>query len=120
MSKKKNIWDDICDMCNKMYEDNLKVLEYYYSTAKLKRHFFDIPFVTFNDCKKGDDETKQIVYTIESYAKEKGCKTDEDIYKFYANFWTDVLVDERYQSERSVLRDYKYIQDQFIPRCRGI
>ena len=113
-----SIFDDIQRMCETMYKDNLKVLDYYYSTPKLKKHFFNIPFIIFPD-KKGDD-IQQVVYTIKQYAKENNCKTDKDIYNFYAKFWVDVLIDERYQSERYVLRDYKYIQKQWSPRCQRL
>lgn len=116
---KKTIWENICDMCETMYKDNLKVLDYYYSTPKLKKHFFNIPFITFNNPPDREDY-KQVVYTIKQYAKENNCKTDKDIYNFYAKFWVDVLIDERYQSERSVLRDYYYAQKQFISRCNGL
>lgn len=114
-----NILDDIQRMCGDMYKENKKILDYYYSTPKLKKHFFNIPFITLPD-KSIDNGIQQVVYTIKSYAKTKGCKTHKDIYNFYASLWIDVLVDERYQSERYVLRDYKYIQKQFTPRCRGL
>lgn len=119
MSKSISIWEDICNMCNDMYQENLKILDYYYSTPKLKKHFFNIPFIIFpiND---DTEERQQVVYTIKSYAEEQGYKTHKDIYNFYADFWTDVLVDESYQSERYVLRDYKYIQKQWIPRCQRV
>lgn len=110
-----DIWNDIGRMCRDMYEENKKILDYYYSTPKLKKHFFNIPFITFPD--KNGDDVQQVIYTIKSYAKENGYKTHKDIYKFYANLWIDVLIDERYQSERYVLRDYKYIQKQWSPRC---
>lgn len=98
-----------------------KILNYYYSNPKLKKHFFNIPFIIFPIKKvDNDDDVQQIVYTIKQYAKEQGCKTHKDIYNFYAKLWTDVLVDERYQSERYVLRDYKYIQKQWVPRCRRV
>lgn len=121
MTKPKSIWEDICDMCNNMYKENKKILNYYYSNPKLKKHFFNIPFITFPSYKKDKlNDVQQVIYTIESYAKEQGCKTHKDIYNFYAKFWIDVLVDERYQSERSVLRDYKYIQKQWVPRCQRV
>lgn len=113
------IWNDIQRMCQDMYKENKNILNYYYSTPKLKKHFFNIPFITLS-VKDRDDDIQQVIYTIGSYAKENGCKTHKDIYKFYANLWTDVLVDERYQSERYVLRDYKYIQKQWSPRCRRV
>lgn len=119
MTKPKSIWEDICDMCNNMYKENKKILNYYYSNPKLKKHFFNIPFITF-PIKDDNDDVQQVVYTIKQYAKEQGCKTHKDIYNFYTKFWIDVLVDERYQSERSVLRDYRYIQKQWIPRCQRV
>lgn len=119
MKKTKSIWEDISRMCNKMYEENLKILDYYYSTPQLKKHFFNIPFITF-PIKDINNDNQQVVYTIKQYAKKKGCKTHKDIYNFYADLWTDVLVDERYQSERYVLRDYKYIQKQWVPRCQRV
>lgn len=119
MTKTTSIWDDIQRMCNDMYKENLKILNYYYSTPKLKKHFFNIPFIVFST-ENNNDDVQQIIYTIKSYAKEQGCKTHKDIYNFYADFWTDVMVDERYQSERYVLRDYCYIQKQWVPRCKGI
>ena len=121
MIKPKSIWEDIYNMCNDMYEENKKILDYYYSTSKLKKHFFNIPFITFPITDNDDnDDVKQVVYTIKSYAKEQGYKTHKDIYKFYTNFWTDVFVDERYQSERYVLRDYRYVQNQWSPRCKQV
>lgn len=117
--KKKSILDDICDMCRDMYNENKKILDYYYSTPELKKHFLNIPFITLPK-KNEDNDNQQVVYTIESYAKESGCRTDEDVYEFYASLWVDVLVDERYQSERYVLRDYEYIQKQFTPKCQGL
>lgn len=119
MKKTKSIWEDITNMCQEMYKENEKILNYYYSTPKLKKHFFNIPFITFPD-KDEDDDIQQVVYTIKQYAKENGCKTHKDIYKFYTSLWVDVLVDERYQSERSVLRDYRYIQNQWVPRCQRV
>lgn len=119
MKKPKSIWEDIGNMCREMYEENLKILDYYYSTPQLKKHFFNIPFITF-PIKDIDNDNQQVVYTIKSYAKNKGCKTHKDIYKFYASLWVDVLVDGRYQSERYVLRDYKYIQKQWVPRCQRV
>lgn len=119
MTKPKSIWKDICDIYNGMYKDNSKILDYYYSTPQLKKHFFNIPFIAF-PIKDVDNDNQQVVYTIKQYAKKEGCKTHKDIYNFYATFWTDVLVVERYQSERYVLRDYKYIQKQCIPRCQWV
>lgn len=113
-----NIWSDIQCICKDMYTENLKILDYYYSTSELKKHFFNIPFITFPT--KGDNNNQQIVYTIKQYAKKEGCKTHKDIYNFYANLWVDVFVDERHQSERYVLRDYYHIQNQYSPRCRGL
>lgn len=120
MTKPKSIWEDISNMCNDMYKENLKILDYYYSTPKLKKHFFNIPFITFPITDDDEDDVQQVVYTIESYAREQGCKTHKDIYNYYASLWVDVLVDERYQSERSVLRDYRYIQKRWVPRCQGL
>lgn len=114
-----SILDDIQRMCNDMYKENKKILNYYYSTPKLKKHFFNIPFIILPN-KNEVDNIQQVVYTIGSYAKENGCKTHKDIYEFYANLWVDILVDERYQSERYVLRDYKYIQKQWVPRCQRL
>lgn len=39
MIKPKSIWEDIYNMCNDMYEENKKILDYYYSTPKLKKTF---------------------------------------------------------------------------------
>lgn len=114
-----DIWDDITRMCEDMYKENKKILNYYYSKPKLKKHFFNIPFIIFPTT-DNDDDIQQVVYTIESYAKEQGCKTHKDIYNYYAKLWVDVLVDERYQSERYVLRDYRYIQKQWCPRCQRV
>lgn len=118
-NKPKSIWEDICSMCSEMYQENLKILDYYYSTSQLKKHFFNIPFITF-PVKDIDNDNQQVVYTIKQYAKKNGCKTHKDIYNFYASYWTDVLVDERYQSEKYVLRDYYYIQKQWTPRCQSV
>ena len=121
MTKPKSIWEDISRMCNEMYKENLKILNYYYSNPKLKKHFLNIPFIIFPSSKKDKlNDVQQVIYTIKSYAEKQGCKTDKDIYNYYADLWTDVFVDERYQSERYVLRDYKYIQEQWCPRCRGL
>ena len=119
MKKPKSIWEDIDNMCRDMYKENLKILDYYYSTPQLKKHFFNIPFIIF-PIEDIDNDKQQVVYTIKQYANEQGHKTNKDIYNFYASLWVDTFVDERYQSERYVLRDYKYIQKQWVPRCQRV
>lgn len=39
MKKPKSIWEDITNMCQEMYKENKKILNYYYSTPKLKKTF---------------------------------------------------------------------------------